>query len=565
MPGANNERRPSHADVPRMEPLARLPVFLALSGKRAVIAGNTPAVAWKAELLAAAGAEVEVFADQPCEELLELVKNSAKSGHSAAADSVRSPPPCVEGLGVGVALCGTDGDQRRTTPLPTPPPQGGREQTQFAARAERASIAGTITLTRRTWQPQDLAGAAIAVGGFDDDREAQVFAAAARAAGVPVNVIDKPAHCDFAFGAIVNRSPLVIGISTDGAAPVFSQAIRAKLEAMIPRGFARWADAARRWRAAVQTSGLSFAARRRFWQLFTGFAVTHPERAPERSDFDALIAETRGQSAAAETGHVTLVGAGPGDPELLTLRAVRALASADVILIDDLVAPEILDFARREAKKMLVGKTGYGPSCKQDEINALMITLARAGKRVVRLKGGDPMIFGRAGEEIAACRRAGIAIEVVPGVTAAQGAAARLAVSLTQRREARRLQYITGHSEHGHLPEDTDWASIADPAATTVVYMPKKTIGELAARAMAAGLAPDTPAVAVASATRADEVVVAGTVTDIGGKLAAMPLPGPVLVFIGRVFEGVDAVARMEPSGPREARPDGEIRGSVRA
>jgi uroporphyrin-III C-methyltransferase/precorrin-2 dehydrogenase/sirohydrochlorin ferrochelatase len=253
-----------------------------------------------------------------------------------------------------------------------------------------------------------------------------------------------------------------------------------------------------------------------------------------------------------------LVGAGPGDPELLTLRAVRALQSADIILIDDLVAPEILDFARREAKKMLVGKTGYGPSCKQDEINALMITLARSGKRVVRLKGGDPMIFGRAGEEIAACRNAGIPIEVVAGVTAAQGAAARLAVSLTQRRDARRLQYVTGHSENGRLPQDLDWASLADPAATTVIYMPKRTIGELAAQAMAHGLSPTTPAVAVAAATRPDEAIVAGTVADIGAKLEAFPLSGPVLVFIGRVFEAVgvndsrDGIST--PSAPRAAQ-----------
>jgi len=218
---------------------------------------------------------------------------------------------------------------------------------------------------------------------------------------------------------------------------------------------------------------------------------------------------------------------------------VRALQSADIILIDDLVAPEILDFARREAKKMLVGKTGYGPSCRQDEINSLMVRLAKAGKRVVRLKGGDPMIFGRAGEEIAACRAAGIAVEVVPGITTAQGAAARLAVSLTQRRDARRLQYVTGHGENGRLPEDTDWKSLADPAATTVVYMPKKTIGELAARAIAGGLPPDTPAVAIANATRAEETVVVGTVGDIAVKLDGIALPGPVLVLVGQVFRNV--------------------------
>jgi uroporphyrin-III C-methyltransferase / precorrin-2 dehydrogenase / sirohydrochlorin ferrochelatase len=483
------ERRPAAARPPRMEALARLPIFLALEGKRAVVAGNDPAAAWKAELLSAAGAAVDVFADHPCEELRALAEE---------------------------------------------PPRGA------------------ITLTRRAWTPEDFPGAAVAVGGFDDDGDAQAFACATRVAGVPVNVIDKPAHCDFSFGAIVNRSPLVIGISTDGAAPVFGQAIRAKLEAMIPRGFARWADAARRWRAAVQASGLSFAGRRRFWQLFTGFAITHPDREPAPSDLDAFLAKTRDEASAADAGSVTLVGAGPGDPELLTLRAVRALQSADIILIDDLVAPEILDFARREAKKMLVGKTGYGPSCKQDEINALMIALAKSGKRVVRLKGGDPMIFGRAGEEIAACRAARIPIEVVPGISAAQGAAARLAVSLTQRRDARRLQYITGHGENGRLPEDMDWASLADPVATTVIYMPKKTIGELATRAIAHGLAPDTPAVAVAEATRPGETIVAGTVADIGSKLGAISFPGPVLVFIGRVFAEVGK-ARMDVAASSRA------------
>jgi uroporphyrin-III C-methyltransferase/precorrin-2 dehydrogenase/sirohydrochlorin ferrochelatase len=477
-----------------MEALSRLPIFLSLEGKRAVVAGNGPATAWKVELLSAAGAAVEVFAESPGEELL------------AVADE----PP-----------------------------------------------GGSISLVRRTWKSEDFAGAAIAVGGCEEVAEAERFAQAARAAGVPVNVIDRPAWCDFSFGAIVNRSPLVIGISTDGAAPVLGQAIRAKLEAMIPRGFARWTDAARRWRKAVQSSGLSFAARRRFWQLFTGFAVAHPDHTPQPSDFDTLLTRTRDEGAAAEAGSVTLVGAGPGDPELLTLRAVRALQSADVILIDDLVAPGVLDFARREAKKMMVGKTGYGPSCQQGEINALMITLAKAGKRVVRLKGGDPMIFGRAGEEITACRDAGIAIEIVPGVTAAQGATARLGVSLTQRRDARRLQYVTGHSEHGRLPQDLDWASLVDPTATTVVYMPKKTIGELAARAMASGLPADMPAVAVADATRPGETIVAGTVSDIGAKLAEVAPEGPVLVFIGRVFEGF-AVRRDDIFSPVEADQDTE-------
>ncbi|MPZ57371.1 MAG: uroporphyrinogen-III C-methyltransferase [Rhizobiales bacterium] len=456
-----------------MESLARLPVFLALQGKRAIVAGGSAAAAWKAELLSAAGAQVDVYAPQPGEELAAL-----------------------------------------------------------AARPPR----GIVTIFPRGWEPPDFTGAVVAVGGCEDDAEAVRFAAAARRAGVPVNVIDKPAHCDFAFGAIVNRSPLVIGISTDGAAPVFGQAIRAKLEALIPRGFAQWAQAARQWRSEVQRSGLSFAGRRRFWQLFTGFAVTHPDRKPQPADYDRFLAETKDEGTAVESGSVTLVGAGPGDPELLTLRAVRALQSADVILIDDLVAPEVLDFARREAKKMLVGKTGYGPSCKQDEVNALMIGLAKAGRRVVRLKGGDPMIFGRAGEEIAACRAAKIPVEVVPGITAAQGAASRLKVSLTHRHDARRLQYVTGHGANGSLPSDVDWASLADPVATTVVYMPTKTLGQLVERAVLAGLDPSTPSLAIARATQADQQVLAARVADLPARLAATPLAGPVTVMIGQVF-----------------------------
>jgi uroporphyrin-III C-methyltransferase / precorrin-2 dehydrogenase / sirohydrochlorin ferrochelatase len=239
-----------------------------------------------------------------------------------------------------------------------------------------------------------------------------------------------------------------------------------------------------------------------------------------------------------------LVGAGPGDPELLTLRAVRALQSADVILFDDLVSPDVLDFARREAKKMLVGKTGYRASCKQDDINALMISLAKTGRRVVRLKGGDPMIFGRADEEITACRNAGISIEVVPGITTAQGAASRLLVSLTRRGKARRLQYITGHGRDGQLPADIDWASVADPAVTTVVYMPVKTFPQLVETACKTGLDPSTPAVAVERATRSDERVIATTIAELPARLAAEPPSGPVVVMIGRAFaEYVEARA----------------------
>jgi len=466
-------RTPSELRPPRMERLARLPLFFAMEGKRALVGGGSAGAAWKAELLSAAGATVDVF----------------------AADA-------------------------------------GEEMRLAAAEAS----GGQIVLHAREWAERDFADVAIAVGAFENEQEAARFASAARANGVPVNVVDKPAYCDFAFGSIVNRSPLVIGISTDGAAPVFGQAIRARIEAMVPRGFMHWVEAAKRWRSEVQASGLSFAGRRRFWQLFTARAVTEPNHKPGGEDFLDLIERTREEGARADKGSVTLVGAGPGDPELLTLRAVRALQSADIILIDDLVSPQILDFARREAKKMLVGKTGRGPSCKQGEINELMLTLARAGKRVVRLKGGDPLIFGRAGEEVAVCEQAGIPVELVPGISAAQGAAARLGVSLTHRDHARRVQFVTGHAKDGRLPADIDWSSIADPAATTAVYMPGKTLAEFIAHAATQGLAPETPAVAVSNATRSDERVIRTTIGKLPECLASEPVSGPLLLLIGKVF-----------------------------
>jgi uroporphyrin-III C-methyltransferase / precorrin-2 dehydrogenase / sirohydrochlorin ferrochelatase len=476
-------RKPLETKPLRMSALSRLPVFLSLEGKRAVLAGGSQAAAWKAELLSAAGARVEVYCDDISDDMLLI-----------AGDSPR----------------------------------------------------GEIIVHPRGWTADDLAGAAIAIGAFEDDDGASTFANAARAAGVPVNVIDKPAFCDFAFGAIVNRSPLVIGISTDGAAPVFAQAVRAKLEAMLPKGFAHWAVAAARWRAKVKESGLSFSGRRKFWQLFTAHAVGNPDSDPTERDFERFIAEVKGVGVAVEHGSVTLVGAGPGDPELLTLRAVRALQSADVILFDDLVSRDVLDFARREARKMLVGKTGFGPSCKQDDINALMVGLAKQGKRVVRLKGGDPLIFGRAAEEIAACKAANIFVDVVPGITAAQGAAARLGLPLTDRKYARRLQYVTGHGKNGHLPADLDWKSLADPATTTAIYMPTKTLAALVIKAIEQGLDPQTPALAIARATRPDQTVIAAAISSLPMQIAGAPLQGPVLILIGHVCSEMDSIPNAE-------------------
>jgi uroporphyrin-III C-methyltransferase / precorrin-2 dehydrogenase / sirohydrochlorin ferrochelatase len=488
--GPEKERAREAAPARRIDALSSLPIFLKLAGRRAVILGDSEAALWKAELVAACGADVEIFA-------------------------------------------GRDGSRFRA--LSTDPPSG------------------SVRLHARDWRQSDLVGAAIAIADPATDDEAERFADAARRAGVPFNVVDKPSFCDLQFGAIVNRSPLLVAISTDGAAPVFAQAIRAKIEALLPQGLKRWAEVARDWRPALTRLSIGFAERRAFWERFSDRALAEPELEPQPALRESLLARAAlSVRAGVPKGRVTLVGAGPGDPDLLTLKAVRALQAAEVILYDQLVSTEVLDFARREAKRIMVGKTGHGPSCQQGEINELMLHLAGQGKHVVRLKGGDPLIFGRASEEIEACRRAGIEVAIVPGITAAQGAAASLGISLTQRERARRLQFVTGHAKDGKLPADIDWRAIADPWATTALYMPRRTLGGFRDKAIENGLSPETPAAAISRATRKDERKVFGTISELPDLVALLDPDGPLLVLIGRGLETkTDADTIRAPDVPK--------------
>lgn len=394
--------------VRRMDGLATLPVFFKLQARRAVVAGGSDAAAWKAELLAAAGAEVHVYAAEADAALLALEE------------------------------------------------------------------AGTVTRHDRDWSQDILPGAAIAICDAGTEREARAFFGAARAAGVPVNVIDKPLFCEFQFGSIVNRSPAVIAISTDGAAPILGQAIRRRIETLIPPSLADWAGIARDIRDAVAERLAPGPQRRAFWERFVDRAFG---AAPAANADKDLLGEAVSVAAGLgeDQGRVTLVGAGPGDAELLTLKAVRALQAADVILFDDLVSDDVLELARREAKRMLVGKRGGRESCRQEDINDMMVSLAKAGKHVVRLKGGDPMIFGRAGEEIVRLEAEGIPVAVVPGITAALALASSLGVSLTHRDCARSVRFVTGHGRKGGLPRDIDWQAIADPKTTTIFYMGGRT------------------------------------------------------------------------------------------
>jgi uroporphyrin-III C-methyltransferase/precorrin-2 dehydrogenase/sirohydrochlorin ferrochelatase len=461
------------ADMDRtpMQGLASLPVFFDLNGRRTLLAGGSPAAAWKAELLQATGAGVDVYCPSPSPEMKAL--------------ALRAP---------------------------------------------------VITLIDRLWREADFEGAAIAIGDFTSHEEAAKFQAAARGARVPVNVVDKPDFSDFQFGTIIDRSPLVIAISTKGAAPVFALALRGRFEGLLPQTIKLWAQAAQSWRAKLKRTDLSPPRRRRFWELFVARAFG--TRAPREKDYDEIFAHAADGNEQGEKpkGSVTLVGAGPGDPELITMKGLRVLQAADVVLFDDLVAPAIVEMARREAVKIGVGKRGYQPSCRQDDIIARLVSLAKEGKRVVRLKGGDPSIFGRSNEEIAALEAAGIEVEVVPGVTAALGAAASLKLSLTARDRARRLQFITAHARNGRLPQDLDWAAICDPSAATAVYMGVRTLPDLAKRLLEHGIDPQTPARLVESATWPNERRIHGTIASLAEQVAAAKPSGPCLVLIGHVF-----------------------------
>ncbi len=320
----------------RIAALATLPVFFKLGGKRAVVAGGSEPGLWKAELLAAAGADVEVFAET-----------------------------FVEGFAALAA---------------TPP-------------------AGRVMLNRRRWQPADLIGAAIAVGAIPDADEASAFAAAARAAGVPVNVIDRPAFCDFQFGAIVNRSPLVVAISTDGAAPVLGQAIRSLIEGLLPDGVRRWVAAARDWRAEGDRLGADAAEKRRFWDRFADLALREADRSPTNADLGQLMADSPAAQSGGAAHPVTIIDIGAAGAEALTLAAVRALRGADLILFDEAVPPAILDFARREAHRDALAAVGPGAPPTPAAIAERIVAAATKGRRVVRLRTMDRLNAGDATDD----------------------------------------------------------------------------------------------------------------------------------------------------------------------
>lgn len=392
----------------------------------------------------------------------------------------------------------------------------------------------------------DLVGAAIVFVTVEDDGDAARWAREARRAGALVNVVDRPALCDFTTPSIIDRGRLTIAISTDGAGPVFGKALREKIEALAPARADALLEFADRYRGDVKAR-IGEAARRNFWERFFNSAIA-ADVLGGRIDA-AHIAMRRfiddAGSIEKRDGVVHIVGAGPGDPELLTLRALRLIQSADVILHDRLVSDDILNFARRDADRIFVGKAKANHAVPQRDIEALMVRLAREGKTVVRLKGGDPFVFGRGGEELDAMRAAGVAAFVTPGITAAAGCAAATGMALTHRDISQAVTFITGHASGDNEP-DLDWASLAASGNTLVVYMGVANAGLIATRLVENGLAAATPVAIVENGTRPDQKIVKGRLGDLGTLVRTAHIEGPALLVIGEIAARADGAGLIE-------------------
>ena len=450
--------------------MRHLPVFLELDGKAAVVVGGGAVAARRAEHLVKAGARVTTFAASLTDDFRELL-DAPNFRHEA-----RHP------------------------------------------------------------EPKDFENTTLCFVAVEDERLAVETWAAAKGAGVSVNVADRPQLCDFIMPSIVDRSPLVIAISTGGASPILGRMLKARLESSIPAAYGRLADLMGGFRGAVAKAIASPIMRRRFWETVLEGPIAERALSGDDNAASAELARAIGreaQNAAAPRGEVYLVGAGPGDPDLLTFRALRLMQKADVVLYDRLTNPDVINLVRREAERIYVGKQPEDHELPQSDISALMVKLAKEGKRVLRLKGGDPFVFGRGGEEIEALAAEGIPFQVCPGITAAIGAAAYAGIPLTHRDHAQACVFVTGHGRDGKI--DLDWTALLQPRQTVAIYMGLRNVDALTREFIARGADPDLPAAIIDNATRPGQRVVIGSLATLAAKTREAELTGPSIIIVGTV------------------------------
>ena len=403
---------------------------------------------------------------------------------------------------------------------------------EVAPEIYRWAADGKLQIIRRPLREGDVTGAALFYAANEDDTEDARVASIAEAEGALVNIVDNLADSQFITPAIVDRDPVTVAIGTEGAAPVLARAIKADLEERLPQSLGVLARIGKTFRHAVEVLPMG-RKRRDFWANFYFNAGPKAlEEAGEAAVIPALETLLDEQVTATHTaGHVDLVGAGPGDPELLTLKARNALDKADVVIHDRLVTSEILELARREAIIIDAGKEGFGTSMAQDDIDALIVEHAQAGHHVVRLKAGDPTVFGRLDEEIEAIEAAGISYRIIPGITAASAAVAQIGQSLTKRHRNSAVRLITGHDTKGYA--DHDWKALAAPGEVAAIYMGKKSARFIQGRLLMHGADPATPVTIIENVSRADQRIIATTLAEMEPVMTNANLTGPAITFYG--------------------------------
>ena len=405
-----------------------------------------------------------------------------------------------------------------------------------------------IAVAERPFRDGDLDGARLVIAAAAED-QIRAVVAAATARQLPVNVVDRPELSSFLMPAIVDRDDVVVAISTHGSAPVLARRLRRTLESLLPARLGPLAAFARRYRGALAAAVTDSTARRRFWEAFFDGPIARDLLAGNDARAGArMLAEINAPGwRRAPRGRVALVGAGPGDPELLTLKALRLLQDAEVVVYDKLVGPEILDYARRDAERIYVGKAPGRHSHGQGEINEILLREARAGKRVVRLKGGDPFVFGRGGEELEGLLRHSIEVELVPGITAATGCAAVAGIPLTHRDHASAVTFVSGQGKDG-APE-LDWAALATSRHTLAVYMGVASSARLSHELIAHGRDPETPVAVIERGSLPEERKVFGNLRGLGALIDDEKIEAPALIVIGEVV-------RLAAEAPRDLAGD---------
>lgn len=409
--------------------------------------------------------------------------------------------------------------------------------------------AGKFTHVAQSFRPEQVGGQRVIIAATDDETVNRAVAMAAQASNIPVNVVDRPELCTFIMPAIIDRSPVIVAVSSGGASPVLARLLRARLESLVPAAYGRLATLVSSFRDKVKARFSSGADRRVFWERVLQGAVAEMAYAGRDDEARAALEKQLASTQAGiAQGEVYLVGAGPGDPDLLTFRALRLMQQADVVVYDRLVSKQVLELVRRDAEKLYAGKERDNHAIRQEDINQLLVRLAKEGKRVLRLKGGDPFIFGRGGEEIATLAAEGIPFQVVPGITAAAGCAAYSGIPLTHRDYSQAVVFVTGHLQDGSV--NLNWKALAQPNQTVVFYMGLHGVPAICAGLTTHGMPNTTPVALIQQGTTPNQRVFVSTLKDLPELVNKENIKAPTLIIVGEVVRLHETLNWFLPQSP---------------